>query len=44
MSRPRILDPQASYTFSKYFELSFDAEDIFAELDLYLRAYGFGSP
>lgn len=32
MSRPQILDPQASYTFSKYFELSFDAEDIFAEL------------
>ncbi|MEL6776776.1 MAG: hypothetical protein AAFO06_05920 [Cyanobacteria bacterium J06597_16] len=32
MSKPRILDPQASYTFSKYFELNFDAEDIFAEL------------
>ncbi|MEO0769946.1 MAG: hypothetical protein AAFY72_11020 [Cyanobacteria bacterium J06649_4] len=32
MNRPRILDPQASYTFSKYFELSYDSEDIFAEL------------
>ena len=32
MSHPRILDPLASYTFNKYFELSFDAEDIFAEL------------
>lgn len=33
MSRPRILEPQASYTFSKYFELAFDAEDVFAELE-----------
>ena len=32
MNRPRILEPQASYTFSKYFELTFDAEDVFAEL------------
>ncbi|MEL6602293.1 MAG: hypothetical protein AAFP20_03585 [Cyanobacteria bacterium J06614_10] len=32
MNRPRILDPQASYSFSKYFELSYDAEDIFADL------------
>lgn len=29
---PRILDPQASYTFSKYFELNYDPEDVFAEL------------
>lgn len=33
MSDFRILDPKASYTFSKYYELSFDAADIFAELD-----------
>lgn len=32
MNRPRILEPQTSYTFSKYFELTFDAEDVFAEL------------
>jgi hypothetical protein len=32
MSRSNILNPQASYTFSKYFELSYDSEDIFAEL------------
>ena len=32
MNRPRILEPQASYTFSKYFELTFDTEDVFAEL------------
>ncbi|MGD1863393.1 MAG: hypothetical protein ACFB0D_02445 [Phormidesmis sp.] len=32
MSRTRILDANSSYTFSKYFELNFDASDIFAEL------------
>ncbi|KYC35267.1 hypothetical protein WA1_08930 [Scytonema hofmannii PCC 7110] len=32
MSRPRILQPGQSYTFSKYFELSFSPEDILAEL------------
>lgn len=32
MSNPRILDPQASYTFSKYFELNYDPEEVFAEL------------
>lgn len=32
MNRPRILEPQASYTFSKYFELPFDSEDVFADL------------
>ncbi len=32
MSRPRILQPGQSYTFSKYFELPFSPEDIIAEL------------
>ncbi len=32
MTRPRILQPGQSYTFSKYFELSFAIEDILAEL------------
>lgn len=32
MSRPRIIQPGQSYTFSKYLELSFTPEDILAEL------------
>ncbi|OUL28151.1 hypothetical protein [Nostoc sp. 106C] len=32
MSRPRIIQPRQSYTFSKYFELPFSPEDILAEL------------
>ncbi|MBW4569538.1 MAG: hypothetical protein KME31_16375 [Tolypothrix carrinoi HA7290-LM1] len=32
MSRPRIIQPGQSYTFSKYFELPFTPEDILAEL------------
>ncbi|NJP11798.1 MAG: hypothetical protein HC866_21915 [Leptolyngbyaceae cyanobacterium RU_5_1] len=32
MTRPQILQPGESYTFSKYFELTFDPEDILAEL------------
>jgi hypothetical protein len=32
MSRSRILQPNQSYTFSKYFELPFTPEDILAEL------------
>ncbi|KAB8313883.1 hypothetical protein SD81_040655 [Tolypothrix campylonemoides VB511288] len=32
MSRPRILQPGQSYTFSKYFDLPFAPEDILAEL------------
>ncbi|HLO88573.1 MAG TPA: hypothetical protein VK203_26685 [Nostocaceae cyanobacterium] len=32
MTRPRIIQPGQSYTFSKYFELSFSPEDILAEL------------
>jgi hypothetical protein len=38
MTRPPILQPGQSYTFSKYFELSFPPEDILAELNcLYKR-------
>jgi hypothetical protein len=33
MSRPPILDRTQSYTFSRYFELTADPEEIFAELD-----------
>ncbi len=32
MTRPPILNPQETYTFSRYFELAFDPEDILAEL------------
>lgn len=32
MTRPRIIQPGQSYTFSKYFELAFSPEDILAEL------------
>ena len=33
MSRsPRVLDPKESYTFSNYFESTFDLEDILADL------------
>jgi hypothetical protein len=32
MTRPRILQPEQSYTFYEYFELSFAIEDILAEL------------
>ncbi len=32
MSYPKILDPNASYTFSKYFELNYDSEEVFAAL------------
>ncbi len=34
MSRkPKVLNPEESYTFSKYFELPFDIEDILADLN-----------
>lgn len=34
MSRkPKVLKPDESYTFSKYFELPFDIEDVLADLD-----------
>ena len=32
MTRPRIIQPSQSYTFSNYFELPFSPEDILAEL------------
>lgn len=32
MNRPKILKPEESYTFSRYFELTFDPEDILSEL------------
>ncbi|NET38678.1 MAG: hypothetical protein F6K19_42930 [Cyanothece sp. SIO1E1] len=37
MTRTPILDPAASYTFSKYAELPFDAADILAEFDVTLK-------
>ena len=33
MNRPKILRPEESYTFAKYFELTYDIEDILADLD-----------
>lgn len=32
INTPPILDPNVSYTFSKYFELNYDSEQVFAEL------------
>ena len=37
MTRSPILDKTQSYTFSKYFELTADPEDIFAELGVVLK-------
>ena len=37
MTRSPILDKTQSYTFSKYFELTADPEDIFAELGVTLK-------
>ncbi|MEO1300211.1 MAG: hypothetical protein AAFW75_31455 [Cyanobacteria bacterium J06636_16] len=37
MPRPPVLDKNQSYTFSKYFELTADPEDIFAELGVTLQ-------
>jgi hypothetical protein len=40
MNAPRILKPDESYTFSKYFELAYDIEDILADLGCrFDRAY-----
>lgn len=33
MNRPKVLNPNESYTFAKYFELAYDIEDILADLD-----------
>lgn len=38
MGRATILDPDESYTFSKYAELSFDTADIFTQLAVELIA------
>ncbi|MEM8638288.1 MAG: hypothetical protein AAGG51_05725 [Cyanobacteria bacterium P01_G01_bin.54] len=37
MARPPILDQSQSYTFRKYFELTADPEEIFAELGIILQ-------
>jgi len=37
MARPPILNPNETYTFSRYAELAFDPEDILAELGFSLR-------
>jgi hypothetical protein len=41
MSRPKILKPDETYTFSRYFELAFDPEDILSELDCTLTRTAF---
>ncbi len=33
MDKPKILKPDESYTFARYFELAYDIEDILADLD-----------
>jgi hypothetical protein len=38
MTRSPILDPKQSYTFSNFFELNADPEEIFAELGCGLRS------
>jgi hypothetical protein len=37
MSHPAILDPNQTYTFSKFFELNADAEELFAEFGVRLE-------
>lgn len=44
MARPPVLDKHQSYTFSKYFELTADPEDIFAELGIRLQKKGLNLP
>ena len=39
MHRPSILKPEETYTFSRYFELTFDSEDILAELGCTLKRH-----
>ena len=36
MPHPLIIDPTQNYTFSRYFELTADPEEIFAEFDCQL--------
>jgi hypothetical protein len=44
MSRPAILDREQIYTFSKYFELNADPEEIFAELGVQLESQSLELP
>jgi hypothetical protein len=44
MSRSRILNPDESYTFSKYAELPFDASDILKELGVTLKTVSLQLP
>ena len=44
MSHPPILDPNQTYTFSKYFELNADPEELFAELGVKLESQNLNLP
>ncbi len=44
MSHPAILDREQTYTFSKYFELNADPEEIFAELGVQLESQSLDLP
>jgi hypothetical protein len=44
MSHPAILDPNQTYTFSKFFELNADAEELFAEFGVRLENQNLGLP
>jgi hypothetical protein len=44
MSHPAILDREQTYTFSKYFELNADPEEIFAELGVRLESQSLELP
>ena len=44
MSHPSILDLNQTYTFSKYFELNADPEELFAELGVKLESQNLNLP
>ena len=44
MSHAAILDREQTYTFSRYFELNADPEEIFAELGVRLESQGLELP
>lgn len=44
MSHPSILDLNQTYTFSKYFELNADSEELFAELGVKLESQNLNLP
>jgi hypothetical protein len=44
MARPSVLDRTQTYTFSKYFELTADPDDIFAELGFTLKTQALQLP